>query len=209
MKNETFREIGYWGSVVSAVLGLINIIVCFIKGIKIFNTTLQGDIMNLIIYPAETSFTTVLYKISLGVLFIALLMMFISFLVNADGILKIIMVLCKVIQMACIGGGLVGYFKLQSISFIKMSMICFAVIELIAIILYLIDSDHRKTILRVVVFSILTAGCGFIYFVFAMLLIIFLCIMIAKLICAIFKEPEHKTAVIDTSGKVIGWLKRE
>ena len=90
-----------------------------------------------------------------------------------------------------------------------MSMICFAVIELIAIILYLIDSDHRKTILRVVVFSILTAGCGFIYFVFAMLLIIFLCIMIAKLICAIFKEPEHKTAVIDTSGKVIGWLKRE
>lgn len=209
MKNETFREIGYWGSVVSAVLGLINIIVCFIKGIKIFNTTLQGDIMNLIIYPAETSFTTVLYKISLGVLFIALLMMFISFLVNADGILKIIMVLCKVIQMACIGGGLVGYFKLQSISFIKMSMICFAVIELIAIILYLIDSDHRKTILRVVVFSILTAGCGFIYFVFTMLLIIFLCIMIAKLICAIFKEPEHKTAVIDTSGKVIGWLKRE
>ena len=209
MKNETFREIGYWGSVVSAVLGLINIIVCFIKGIKIFNTTLQGDIMNLIIYPAETSFTTVLYKISLGVLFIALLMMFISFLVNADGILKIIMVLCKVIQMACIGGGLVGYFKLQSISFIKMSMICFAVIELIAIILYLIDSDHRKTILRVVVFSILTAGCGFIYSVFAMLLIIFLCIMIAKLICAIFKEPEHKTAVIDTSGKVIGWLKRE
>lgn len=209
MKNETFREIGYWGSVVSSVLGLINIIVCFIKGIKIFNTTLQGDIMDLIIYPAETSFTTVLYKISLGVLFIALLMMFISFLVNADGILKIIMVLCKVIQMACIGGGLVGYFKLQSISFIKMSMICFAVIELIAIILYLIDSDHRKTILRVVVFSILTAGCGFIYFVFAMLLIIFLCIMIAKLICAIFKEPEHKTAVIDTSGKVIGWLKRE
>lgn len=209
MKNETFREIGYWGSVVSAVLGLINIIVCFIKGIKIFNTTLQGDIMNLIIYPAETSFTTVLYKISLGVLFIALLMMFISFLVNADGILKIIMVLCKVIQMACIGGGLVGYFKLHSISFIKMSMICFAVIELIAIILYLIDSDHRKTILRVVVFSILTAGCGFIYFVFAMLLIIFLCIMIVKLICAIFKEPEHKTAVIDTSGKVIGWLKRE
>lgn len=209
MKNETFREIGYWGSVVSAVLGLINIIVCFIKGIKIFNTTLQGDIMDLIIYPAETSFTTVLYKISLGVLFIALLMMFISFLVNADGILKIIMVLCKVIQMACIGGGLVGYFKLQSISFIKMSMICFAVIELIAIILYLIDSDHRKTILRVVVFSILTAGCGCIYFVFAMLLIIFLCIMIAKLICAIFKEPEHKTAVIDTSGKVIGWLKRE
>ena len=209
MKNETFREIGYWGSVVSAVLGLINIIVCFIKGIKIFNTTLQGDIMDLIIYPAETSFTTVLYKISLGVLFIALLMMFISFLVNADGILKIIMVLCKVIQMACIGGGLVGYFKLQSISFIKMSMICFAVIELIAIILYLIDSDHRKTILRVVVFSILTAGCGFIYFVFAMLLIFFLCIMIAKLIYAIFKEPEHKTAVIDTNGKVIGWLKRE
>ena len=209
MKNETFREIGYWGSVVSAVLGLINIIVCFIKGIKIFNTTLQGDSMNLIIYPAEASYTTVLYKISLGVLFIALLMMFISFLVNVDGILKIIMVLCKVIQMACIGGGLVGYFKLQSISFIEMSMICFAVIELIAVILYLIDSDHRKTILRVVVFSILAAGCGFIYFAFAMLLIIFLCIMIVKLICAIFKEPEHKTAVIDTSGNVIGWLKRE
>lgn len=209
MKNETFREIGYWGSICSVILGLINIIVCFIKGIKIFNTTLQGDIMNLIIYPAEVSFTTVLYKISIAILFIALLMMFISYLINTDGILKILMIICKGIQLFCICGGLIGYFKFQSISFIEISVICFTVIELLAFILYLIDRDHRKTILRVAVFSILTAGCGIVYFVFAFLLILFLLIMITRLLYSIFKEPEHKTAVVDMNGKIIGWLKRE
>ena len=209
MKNETFREIGYWGSLCSVILGLINIIVCFIKGIKIFNSTLQGDVMNLITYPAEVSFTTVLYKISIAILFIALLMMFISYLINTDGVLRILMIICKGIQLFCICGGLIGYFKLQSISFIKMSVICFAVMELIAFILYLIDKDHRKTIIRVAVFAILTAGSGIIYFLFVFLLILFLLIMIARLLYSIFKEPEHKTAVVDMNGKIIGWLKRE
>lgn len=209
MKNETFREIGYWGSLSSAILGLINIIICFIKGIKIFNTTLQGDVMDLIFYPGEIIFTTVLYKISVGVLFVALLMMLISYLINTDGALKILMIICKGIQLFCIGVGLIGYFKLQSLSFIKMSMICFAVIELIAFILYLIDRDHRKTILRVAVFAILTAGSGIVYSIFAALLIGFLSIMIVIVISSIFKEPEHKTAILDMNGKIIGWLKRE
>ncbi len=56
------------------------IIECFIKGIKIFNTTLHGDVMNNITYPAEVSFTTVLYKISISIHFIALFMMIISYL---------------------------------------------------------------------------------------------------------------------------------
>lgn len=129
------------GGLCSVILGLINIIVCFIKGIKIFNTTLQGDVMNLITYPAEVSFTTVLYKICIAILFIALLMMFISYLINTDGVLRILMIICKGIQLFCICGGLIGYFKLQSISFIKMSVICFAVMELIAFILYLVSAD--------------------------------------------------------------------
>lgn len=209
MKNETFQEISYWGSLCSVILGLINIIVSFIKGIKIFDTTLQGDVMNLITYPAEISFTTLLYKISIGILFIALLMMLISYLINTDGILKILMIICKSIQLFCICGGLIGYFKLQSISFIKMSVICFTIIEVTAFILYLIDRDHRKTILRVALFSILTAGSGIIYFIFVFLLILFLLIMIVRLLYSIFKEPEHKTAIIDMNGKIIGWLKRE
>lgn len=209
MKNETFREIGYWGSLSSSILGLINIIICFIKGIKIFNTTLQGDVFELIFYPGEIIFTTVLYKISVGILFVALLMMLISYLINTDGALRILMIICKGIQFFCIGGGLIGYFKLQSLSFIKMSMIYFAVIELIAFILYLIDRDHRKTILRVAVFAILTAGSGIVYYIFAMLLIVFLLIKITILIICIFEEPEHKTAILDMNGKIIGWLKRE
>ncbi len=90
-----------------------------------------------------------------------------------------------------------------------MSVICFTATEQIAFILYLIDRDHRKTILRVTVFSILTAGSGIVYFLFVFLLILFLLIMIARLLYSIFKEPEHKTAVVDVNGKIIGWLKRE
>lgn len=90
-----------------------------------------------------------------------------------------------------------------------MSVICFAVIELIAFILYLIDRDLRKTILRVAIFSILTAGSGIIYFLFVFFLILFLLMMIARLLCSIFKKTEHKTAVVNMNRKIIGWLKRE
>lgn len=209
MKNETFREIGYWGSIVSAALGLINIIVCFIKGIKIFDTTLQGDIMRLLAYPPEICFSTVLYKISVGVLLLALLMMFVSYLCNTDGVLKFLMIICKIIQLACVAGGFLGYFILQSISFIKMSLICFTIIELTAFILYLIDKDHRKTIIRVAILTLITVGSGIVYFLLEMLLVLFVVMMIVRLLFSIFKEPEHKNVIYDATGKVLGFWKRE
>lgn len=205
MRNEVFREIGFWGSIIAAIVGLANIVICIVNGVKNYETALDGDWGNLIIYPVEVCFSTVLYKVSIGIILLSLLMMFISYLVNVDGILKILMLIAKGLQLVCIGVCLVGFFILQSISFIKLSFIVFAILEVLAFVLYLIDRDHRKTITRVVIFTVITVGSGVVY----MLLIGLLCFFIAGLIASIFREPEHRTVVYDTTGKVIGFLKRE
>lgn len=209
MKNETFREIGYWSSVGAAILGLINCILCFIKGIKVFDTELSKDPFNLIAYTAEHTYSTVLYKISLAVLAITVLSMMISFFINAGSFLKTIMAIARIVQAVAIGTILLSVYVIHNFALIKVFAIIFAVMELVALILYLIERDHRKTITRVVVFFIATAGSGIIFMLVAMLLIISLTIMLAVLVYSIFKEPEHKTAVIDLNGKVIAWLKRE
>lgn len=205
MRNEVFREIGFWGSIIAAIVGLANIVICIVNGVNNYETALDGDWGNLIWYPAEVCFSTVLYKVSVGIILLSLLMMFISYLVNVDGILKILMLIAKGLQLVCIGVCLVGFFILQSISFIKLSFIVFAILEVLAFVLYLIDRDHRKTITRVVIFTVITVGSGVVYMLFIGLLIFF----IAGLIASIFREPEHRTVVYDTTGKVIGFLKRE
>lgn len=205
MRNEVFREIGFWGSIIAAIVGLANIVICIVNGVNNYETALDGDWGNLILYPLEVCFSTVLYKVSVGIILLSLLMMFISYLVNVDGILKILMLIAKGLQLVCIGVCLVGFFILQSISFIKLSFIVFAILEVLAFVLYLIDRDHRKTITRVVIFTVITVGSGVVYMLFIGLLIFF----IAWLIASIFREPEHRTVVYDTTGKVIGFLKRE
>ena len=209
MKNEIYREIAYWGSIGAVVLGLINIIICFVKGINIYNTELQGDFIQLIMYPAGICFYTILYKISLAVTFLTLVMMSISYLINTDGILKILMIICKAIQLICVLGCLIGFFIFKDVSFIKLSMLFFAVMELIALILYLIDREHRKTIIRVVVFALLTVGSGVIYTVIVFLLMIVICFFLIRLLYSFFREPEHIDVLYDVNGKILGWIKRE
>lgn len=209
MKNETFREVAFWGTIVSAVLGLINVIICFVNGVKILDTKLKGDISQLFEYPMEICFHTILYKISIVVLLVAFVMMLISFLINTDGILKILMIICKVIQLVCIAGGLIGYFVLKSLSFIYLSMIAFSIIELIVLILYIIDSDHRKTILRVLLFSLLTAGSGVVFMLIAGILAFIIILFVARFVGSLFCESEPKNTIYDVNGKILGWMKRE
>lgn len=123
MKNEIFREIGYWGSLGAAVLTLINCIVCVVKGIKELNTELKGDFMGVLTYPAEHGYYSVLFKICVGILAISILMMIISFLMNTDGAIRIIMIIVKMIQIACIGGFVFMEYLMKNIALSTMMAI--------------------------------------------------------------------------------------
>lgn len=81
--------------------------------------------------------------------------------------------------------------------------------EIVALILFLIDRDHRKTYIKVVIFSIATAGCAVIFTIVAALLFLAVGLLVINLVLSLFQEPEDRIAITDISGKVIGWLKRE
>lgn len=49
MKNEAFREIGFWGSMVAVVVGLVNCIILLVKGIK----ESDGDPMSAMVCSAR------------------------------------------------------------------------------------------------------------------------------------------------------------
>ena len=49
MKNEAFREVGFWGSMVAAVVGLVNCIILLVKWIK----ESDGDPMSAMVYSAR------------------------------------------------------------------------------------------------------------------------------------------------------------
>lgn len=179
MQNETFREIGYKSSIGALGLGVINIILCFLKGIQIYDTELNGDFFSLIWYPPEICFGTVLYKISIVVVLFALLMMFVSYMVNTNGALKILMIICKVIQLVCLLLSLVLTFAIHSLSMLSTGLMIVAILEFITFILYIIEGEHRRIIIRVFLFSILTVGSGIVYM---MLLFCGIAFIIFKLI---------------------------
>ena len=202
MKNEAFREVGFWGSMVAAVVGLVNCIILLVKGIKISGS----DPMSAMAYPADNSFDTILYKVSVGILAISLISMLISFLVNTDGALRVFMIVMKVLQAGCIAGALIGLFVMHDLAIIKLVGVAFAAIELIVFILYLIDSDHRKTIIRVALLTILTVGSGAVFFLVEMLLMLLLVLTIVVLLFAIFFKTEKRVMILDANGKFLGWL---
>lgn len=207
MTNSTFREIGFWGSVAACVLGLVNVIICLVKA---FEEAVEIHFLEILWekMPMKT-YSTVLYKVSLGILFVAFIMMFISYLVNVDGALKVLMIICKFAQLGSVIAGVIGYFIVRSLSMIQMAMLILVIIELVAFILYLIDRDHRKTAIQMLILSVLTAGSGVVFALVIMLLFLLLCILITNLISGIFREPQHRNVVYDMSGKVIGYWKRE
>ena len=71
---------------------------------------------------------------------------------------------------------------------------------------FIIDSDHRKTITRVAVLTILTVGSGAVFFLIEMLLMLLLVLTIVVLLFAIFCKSEKKVMVLDVNGKLLGWL---
>lgn len=210
MKNEIFREIGYWGSLSAAVLTLINCVLCVVKGIKEFNTELEGNFIGVLTYPAEHGYYSLLFKICVGILGFSILMMIISFFMNTDGAIRIIMIIVKMIQIASVGAFVFMKYVMKDITLSTMMVIIFIVMELIAFVLYLVERNYRKTILRVAAFTIWTLGFGVIFLIFSMILLGVLSFTIVSFMCSLFGgEPEYKTAIVDLNGKIVGWLKRE
>ncbi len=183
MENETFRKIANWGSMGSAVLGLINVIICFVKATKIFNTELNGDIFNLFIYPAKICFGTLLYKVSIIVALFALIMMLVSYMVNTKGVLKILMIICKGLQLISLIIGLLCYAVFKDMGFIELSVFVIVIIEILSFVLYIIEREHRKTIIHIVILLILTAGSGFVYILCLLGLITYIVLKITSIFC--------------------------
>ena len=208
MKNRLFKDIGYWSGLTSVILVLINFIVCFIEGTKIYGLMIEswGD---LFIYPSTIASETLIYKISILIIVISILMMTISYIVNADGILKTTMIVCKSIQLICIIGGGIAYY-VRAAGILKVLLIGFSIVELIVLILYIIDQDHRKTILQVILFSIITVFSPLVYMLVITVVMFYLFIKIFLFVGSIFfYQPEHKTAILDLDGNIIGWLKKD
>ena len=102
----------------------------------------------------------------------------------------------------------VGFiYKRESVAVIE--LIVFSVATLISFILFLVESDHRKQIIRMAVFTILVAGSGLVCMLIVMAIILLLCISICMLVDAILKASEPKFILYDTAGHIIGWIRVE
>lgn len=190
-----FKRIGFWGSLCGVVLGLINCIMCIVEGIEVSKVK---DI-DFLTYAINTCYYTIMYKVSIAFVFLAIIMMSISYLVNTDGAKRVLMIICKGFQSVSICCSLIGFFIIQDKNFVEESLMVFAGLELLALILYIIDSDHRRTGIQVFVFSIATVGSGLFY----------LCVVIIAFVIAFFMSQKEETEVFGKDGKFIGWLRRE
>lgn len=210
MRNETFKTIGFWGSFVAVILTVINIIMCVVKSVDLFKSGEGNDFMYILDNTAEIGFSTVLYKVAVAVLLVSLAMMVISYLVNTDGALKIFMILIKLIQLGSIITAVMAYFVLQSKSVLEMALLVIAVFEMIAFILFLIDSDHRKCAVKVAVHTLVTVGGGVLFMILGYIAIGALAIVVAIFIIKLFKDPGHRYTYRDSRGNVLSyWITQD
>lgn len=200
MKNKLFQKIGYWSALGAAALSLINCIVYLIMGIVKLNSQ-HKDNYDLVSYFLDGSYGSVIFKICLGVFALSALAFMISFFINAKPVLKIIMAIFKVTQAACVPAAIVFQF-LSGVAYIF--VVIFFVLELAVLALYIIDRDHRKTILRVILFFVIMVSCPLIFVLIALLLIF----AVVNLIMGLFQEPEHedKFGLYDKEGNLLGWV---
>jgi hypothetical protein len=201
MRNETFRKISFFVSLGAAILSLINIIISLVRATKevgnFIDAINDGSFL-------EYSFGSVLYKIAFILILISVLTMTISFLINTDGILKILMIIIRAVQIGALIVGGVATFSTQIFNMFGIAFMLFAIMEVIAFILYLIDRDHRNTILRVLVFDVWSLGAGIIFMI-GMIILLF--VLVIKVFSWFTEERKYGKAVVDKDGKIIGWLK--
>jgi hypothetical protein len=86
----------------------------------------------------------------------------------------------------------------------------FLFFELIALILYIIDSNHRRTLLRIIIFAIMAAGIGVVYMLLwfcVLLLCLYLLIKIVLVRCG--NEEAKQPVLKDKFGNVVYWFDRQ
>jgi hypothetical protein len=211
MRNEVFRKLAYWSAFSAVIVALINIVMCVVKTVKLYNTELKSDFLDVVIYyPPEMCTQMILYKISIGILVFSALMMIISFLVNNSGVLKTIMIICRIAQLICLVINLIDYFVIINLEMFVIVWFVFLFFELIALILYIIDSNHRRTLLRIIIFAIMAAGIGVVYMLLwfcVLLLCLYLLIKIVLVICG--NEEAKQPVLKDKFGNVVYWFDRQ
>lgn len=207
MKNETFRGIGYWGSFGAVILTVINIILCLVKAISEYKQGKGRDFMDVVSNTVDLSYSSVLFKVAMGILLFSLLLMFISYMINANAVLRVLMLIVTLVQIGSVILMIAEEFVFGRKSVMIAELITFAIATAIAFILYLVESDHRKQIIRMAVFTILVAGGGVVFMLIVIAGILLFAISFCMLVDAILKASEPKFILYDTAGHIIGWIR--
>ena len=199
MKNEGFKAVGFWGSILAVIITVINIVLCMVNG---FKDESHGSFFDVLDETAGLSYETVLFKVAVGIMLFSCLMLLISYVANTDGVLRVLMMIFKLAQFGCIVVVLYSGYVLYDVALAKLMLVVIAVTEIFSLILYLVDSDHRKCALKMALHALITFGAGGLFLIATYLIIIVATFLALYFLYIIFNDPAHRHTIITSTGRV-------
>lgn len=180
MTNKLFKTISFWTCIGALVLCLANTVITFISEMN------SGDLFdNLLTH----GFETIWYKLSLLLIALGLVMLFVSYFLNNGIVKRIIMAAALAVQVISLAYALFvdnynGSWRpdrstadlMEKLFYV--AIIAFCAASVVSLIFWLIDSNHRKNFLRLIVFSVITGAGVFSVFVALIALVVFVVIKI-------------------------------
>ena len=180
MTNKLFKTISFWTCIAALVLCLANTVITFISEME------SGDVFSNLM---SHGFETIWYKLSLILIALGLVILFISYFLNNGIVKRIIMAVMLVLQAIGLSYTLFidnynGSWRpdrstvdvMEKMFYIAVIVFCAA--SLVSLIFWLIDSNHRKDFLRLLVFAAITGAGVFSVFVAIIALALFIVIKI-------------------------------
>ena len=162
MSNKLFKTISFWTCIAALVLSVVNTVLTVLSEVNDGKGDIFDDIM-------ENGYQTIWYKLSLGLIGLGFIMLLVSYFVNSGIAKRIIMAVLKAAQVLGLGYGLFidnynGSWRpdrstkeaIETSFYI--ALIVVGVATLVSLIFWLIDKNHRKDFLRLLVFAAITAA---------------------------------------------------
>ncbi|MBE5942099.1 MAG: hypothetical protein E7264_06140 [Lachnospiraceae bacterium] len=153
-----YKSVGFYAAIVADILYLLNVVLCAIMFFRIDTSTSDGQFLKergLTNYVWEYYSQQVLFKVSVVVLVIAVIALFVSYLLERTGKKRIAMAICFGIILV---SGLTLFlmsldfsirWRISVIGVIMelISLILIVVLSLVAFILFVIDREYRREVL--------------------------------------------------------------
>lgn len=157
LKDERFRKYAFWAGVGAVILSVLNIILCIKKGKSTWDVQANGEmgILDMLEYYSYHYVDTVVFKIAILLAIAGIILLCVSYVINTeDHTKRMFMIVCRGIQggcLLCIGILFLVDKVFRTTEYIgviaRSLLVLFAIAELIAFILYMMDGNHRKTCL--------------------------------------------------------------